>query len=84
MAEMSPLARILMLVLQRGSWAAGALIVAFAGILLYQRYTPEGFVFKQGDVAFFTVLGVLLLLAVYLVRGIAKEIRENSGGSNEH
>jgi hypothetical protein len=84
MAEMSPLAKLLMKVLQKGSWGAGALCAIFACILLYQRYTPDGFVFKQGDIAFFSVLAVLLLLAIYLVRGIAKEIRENSGGENEH
>jgi hypothetical protein len=78
MAEMSPLARILMLILHRGSWGAAALIVAFAGILLYQRYTPEGFKFQQGDMAFFSVLAVLMALAVYLVRGIKKEIAANS------
>jgi hypothetical protein len=78
MAEMSPLARILMLILHRGSWGAAALIVAFAGILLYQRHTPEGFKFQQGDVAFFAVLGVLLALAIYLVRGIKKEMAANS------
>jgi hypothetical protein len=78
MAEMSPLARFLMLILQRGSWGAAALILAFAGILLYQRYTPVGFVFKQGDMAFFGVLAVLLALAVYLVRGIKKEIASHS------
>jgi hypothetical protein len=82
MAEMSPLARILMLVLQRGSWAAGALIVAFGGILLYQRKTPDGFAFQKGDVAFFVVLGLLLALAVYLVRAIRKEIA-NPGGGDE-
>jgi hypothetical protein len=79
MAEMSPLARILMLILQRGSWVAALLIVSFAGILLYQRYTPEGFKFQQGDAAFFIVLGVLLALAVYLVRGIKKEMDEPGG-----
>ena len=78
MAEMSPLARILMMVLHRGSWASAALIIAFAGILMYQRYTPDGFRFQQGDMAFFVVLGILLLLAVYLVRSIKKEIATHS------
>jgi hypothetical protein len=81
MAEMSPLGRILMMILHRGSWVSAALIVAFAGILLYQRKTPDGFAFKQGDMAFFIVLGVLLLLAVYLVRAIRKEMGNPGGGS---
>lgn len=80
MSEMSPLAGILMRILHKGAWAACVLIVLFAGILLYQRYSAEaGFVFKQGDFGFFSVLAALLLLAVYLVRGIRKELN-NPGG----
>jgi hypothetical protein len=79
MAEMSPLARLLMTILQKGSWAAAALLALFAGILLYQRWTPAGFVFEKGDVGFLGVLVALFLLAVYLVRGIKKEI-DSSGG----
>ena len=78
MAEMSPLLRVLMGVLHKGSWAAGVLLVIFAGILLWQRWTPDGLVLKQSDIGFLTVLGVLFLLALYLVRGIRKEI---DGGS---
>jgi hypothetical protein len=79
MAEMSPLARILMSVLRKGTWVAGAFVLLFAGLLCYQRYVPDvGFVFKDGDFRFLGVLAVLLGLAVYLVRGIAKEIRLNS------
>lgn len=79
MAEMSPLARVLMMILHRGTWVAGALIVLFASILLFQRYTPTGFVFQQGDIAFLVILAVLLALAIYLVRGISKEMG-NPGG----
>jgi hypothetical protein len=80
MSEMSPLGRLLMTVLQRGSWAAGVLILAFAGLLLYQRLTPDGgFAFQPGDFAFFGVLAALLLLAVYLARGIRRELDRNGG-----
>jgi hypothetical protein len=80
MAEMSPLARVLMGVLQKGSWAAGALIVLFAGMFCYQRYQPGiGFAFQKGDFGFLGVLVALLLLAVYLVRAIRKELN-NPGG----
>lgn len=83
MAEMSPLARILMSILQKGSWVAGGLVALFAGILLWQRYTPEGFAWQAGDKGFLGLLVVLFLLAIYLVRSIAKEVRNNSGGQNE-
>jgi hypothetical protein len=79
MSEMSPLGRILMTVLQKGSWAAGAVLLAFAGLLVYQRYTPDGFVFQKGDIAFFAVLAALFALAIYLVRGIAKELGGDGG-----
>jgi hypothetical protein len=80
MAEMSPLARVLIGILQKGSWAAAALIVIFAGILCYQRYSPEaGFVFKPGDFGFLGILAAMLALAVYLVRAIAKELQKPGG-----
>ena len=83
MAEMSPLARFLMVILQKGSWAAAALLALFAGILLFQRWTPDGLELQKGDVGFLGVLGVLFLLAVYLVRGIAREVRDHSSGEGK-
>ncbi len=77
MAEISPLVSVLMRILQKGSWVAGGLLALFAGILLWQRYTPAGFVWQAGDKGFLGLLVVLFALAVYLVRSIGKEI----GGS---
>lgn len=74
MAEMSPLAHVLLTILQKCSWVAGALMALFSGILLWQRYTPEGFVWQQGDKGFLGLLGVMFLIALYLVRSIGKEI----------
>jgi prepilin signal peptidase PulO-like enzyme (type II secretory pathway) len=78
MAEMSPLARVLMGILQKGSWFAAGLLALFAGILLFQRWTPDGLVLQQGDTGFLIVLGLLFLLAIYLVRGIKKEVDDHS------
>jgi hypothetical protein len=83
MAEMSPLARLLLVILQKGSWAAAALLALFAGILLFQRWTPDGLVLQTGDVGFLGVLGVLFLLAVYIVRGIGKEVGDHSSGEGK-
>lgn len=75
MSEMSPLAKFLMLILKNGSIGAAALLVLFAGILLYQKITPDGnLAMTQQDWSFLGVLMALLFLAVYLVRAIAKEI----------
>ncbi len=79
MSEMSPLARVLMGVLHKGAWGAGVLLAVFAGILLWQRATPDGFAFQKGDFAFLGILLFLILLAAYLVRGIRKEL-DNPGG----
>jgi polyferredoxin len=80
MSEMSPLGRLLMNLLYKGSWAAAVLIAVFAGILVYQRLTPEGsLAFVPGDFGFLAVLAALFSLAVYLVRGIRREI-DHPGG----
>jgi hypothetical protein len=79
MAEMSPLARVLMGILQKGTWVAGGLLLLFAGILVWQRYTPSGFAWQQGDKGFLGLLGVLFLLAVYLLRAFKKEMDKPGG-----
>lgn len=79
MIELSPLLRVLLGILHKGSWAAGALLLLFAGMLLAQRWTPGGFAFQKGDIGFLAVLAVLFALAIYLVRGIAKEMDKPGG-----
>jgi hypothetical protein len=79
MAEMSPLARVLMGILQKGTWVAGGLLALFAGILLWQRYTPSGFVWQEGDKGFLGLLAALFALAVYLVRSFKKEMDKPGG-----
>jgi hypothetical protein len=74
MAEMSPLARLLMGILQKGAWVAAVLVALFAGILVWQRHTPQGFVWQQGDKGFLILLGLLFVFALYLVRSIGKEV----------
>jgi hypothetical protein len=77
---MSPMARILMAVLHKGSWGASILLALFAGILLYQRWVPgSGFAFQAGDKGFLGVLAGLLLLAIYLVRAIGRELKNSRG-----
>ncbi len=78
--KMSPLARVLMGILSKGSWVAGGLLTLFAVILIFQRITPEGSIkFEDGDLAFLGVLAVLMVLALYLIRSIKKEM-DNPGG----
>ena len=75
MSEMAPLAKLLMLILRNGSIGAAALLILFAGISVYQKITPDGqLVMTREDWSFLGVLAALLLLALYLVRAIRKEI----------
>jgi hypothetical protein len=83
MAEMSPLARVLMGILQKGAWIAAALVALFAGILVWQRYTPGGFIWQQGDKGFLILLGVMFVFAVYLIRSIGKEVSNNIHSSGD-
>ena len=77
MAEMSPLAKFLMLILKNGSIGAAALLLIFAAILIYQKIAPNGeLAMTRQDWSFLSVLAALLLLAIYLVRAIKKEIGE--------
>ncbi len=83
MAEMSPLARLMMGILQKGACVSAALVALFAGVLVWQRYTPTGFAWQQGDKGFLILLGVLLVFAVYLIRSIGKEVDSNSHSSGD-
>jgi hypothetical protein len=76
MSEMSPLAKLLMHILRHGSIGAAVLLALFAGISIYQKITPDGhLLMTRQDWSFLGVLAALLLLSLYLVRAIAKEIK---------
>ncbi|MCA0432479.1 MAG: hypothetical protein LCH46_04365 [Proteobacteria bacterium] len=80
MAEMSPLARLLLKILRSGALAAGLLLLCFAALLVWQRSHPEnGISLSRQDWGFLAVLFVLVLLAAYLVRAIGKEINRDGG-----
>jgi hypothetical protein len=78
MSQMSPLAKLLVSVLRWGSMASAGLLVLFASVFIWQKWTPAGPVLTRQDWGFLGVLAALLLLAIYLVRSIAKEIAANS------
>jgi hypothetical protein len=75
---MSPLAQFLMVILRNGSMGAAALLLLFAGIEIYKNITPDGhLVMTSQDWRFLGVLAALILLAIYIVRSIAKEIKKS-------
>jgi hypothetical protein len=75
---MSPLAHVLVSILRWGSMGSAGLLTLFATVFLWQKWTPAGPVLTRQDWGFLGVLMALLLLAIYLVRGIAKEIANSS------
>jgi hypothetical protein len=75
MSQMSPLGSILMTILKKGSWGAGAFIALCIGIVVWQSRQPDGsFAMKPEDWKFIVLLVGMLLLAAYLVRSIGKEM----------
>jgi hypothetical protein len=78
MSQMSPLAMLLVSILRWGSMGSAGLLVLFVSIFLWQKWTPAGPVLTQQDWGFLGVLAALLLLAVYLIRAIAKEVAANT------
>ena len=75
MAEMSPLAKMLMSILRKGTIATLGLLVFFASIFLWQKHTAEGFLLNQQDWGFLSVMAVMALVALYLTNAIAKEMK---------
>ncbi len=75
MAEMSPLAILLMSILRKGTIATLGLLVLFASIFLWQKHTPKGFLLNQQDWGFLGVMVAMALIALYLTNAIAKEIK---------
>ncbi len=83
MSEMSPLAKLLMGILRHASWGAFLLLLLFAGIFMWQKISPEGPVdMTRQDYGFLGVLGVLALMAYYLVRSIGKEIKAHTSSGD--
>ena len=72
---MSPLAKFLMIILQKSSWVALAFLLLVAGIVLWQGVSPDGSIdLSRQDYKFLGVVAVMAALAIYLVRAIGNEI----------
>ena len=77
MSEMSPLGSLLMRILRNGAIGAAYLLVLFIAIAVYQALGPtwdaEGL---RKEAGFIGVLVAMLMLAIYLVRSIGKELNK--------
>jgi heme A synthase len=77
MSENSPISRLILVILHRGSIATVALMLLFIGINLWQHITPDKqLVIEGNDRGFLGVMVVLLVFAIYLVWSIGKELKK--------
>jgi hypothetical protein len=77
MSENSPVGRLILVILHRGSIGAAALMVLFIGINLWQHITPDKqLVIEGNDRGFLGVMIVLLVFSLYLVWSIGKELKK--------
>jgi hypothetical protein len=77
MSENSPVGRLILVILHRGSIGAAALMVLFIGINLWQHITPDKqLVIEGNDRGFLGVMIVLLAFSLYLVWSIGKELKK--------
>ena len=72
----SPLGRLLLRAMRAGAvGAAGFLAFALVAILWQRHEAAGGFALRQGDAGFLVVAGVMLLLALWIIRAIGRELR---------
>jgi hypothetical protein len=77
MSENSPVGRLILVILHRGSIGAAALMLLFIGINLWQHITPDNqLVIEGNDRGFLGVMIVIMLFALYLVWSIGKELKK--------
>jgi hypothetical protein len=75
MAEMSPLAIMLMSILRKGTIATLGFLVLFTAIFLWQKHSATGWDLNRQDWGFLSVMAIMALVALYLTFAIAKEIK---------
>jgi hypothetical protein len=77
MSENSPVGRLILVILHRGSIGAAALMGLFIAINLWQHITPDKqLVIDGNDRGFLGVMFVLLFFSLYLVWSIGKELKK--------
>lgn len=75
---MSPLGRLLLVVMRACSWAAAGFMVLVIGIEVWKRWRFGGFdSMARQDVAFMTILVLMLVGFVWLARSISREMKKH-------
>jgi hypothetical protein len=77
MSDNSPVGKLILIILHRGSVGAAALMALFIGINIWQHITPDKRVVIEGnDRGFLGVMVVLLVFSLYLVWSIGEELKK--------
>ncbi len=78
MADMSPLGRLILVVMRAGSRCAAGFVVLVIGIEAWKRWRFGGFEAMQPpDIAFMVVLVLMLVGFLALARSITREMKKN-------
>jgi len=74
MSEMSPLLKLIIMMVRYVCMALAGLLVLVIGVFLWQKHGANGFEFVQGDWGMMGLFAVLLAITVYLIRGFGREL----------
>ena len=78
MAEMSPLGRLILIVMRAGARCAAGFVVLVIAIEAWKRWRFGGFeVMKTPDIAFMGILLLMLVGFLALARSITREMKKN-------
>ena len=80
MSEMSPLLHMIMRAARSMVIVLAVILAAIICVFLWQRHGADGIALQQGDKGFLGLMVFLLGFCLYLVRGIAREMRKPSQG----
>ncbi len=74
MSDFSTLPKLVLMIVRLMCLAISGLLALIIGLLLWVRHTDGAFQFQQGDKATIMLMAVLIVVALFLVRIIGKEI----------
>ena len=76
MSDISPLQRLLLGILRKGSLAAAGILLLFLAINIWQETNVDGLAsLTRQDLSFMGLLAVMFLGALWLYRAIGREMR---------
>lgn len=74
MSEMSPIIRVVFAIVQATLRFLAGLLALIAGVIMWHKHGADGFVFEPGDLATLVLIAALLVFALWLARGMGREL----------